>query len=307
GLEYYLRFINRFPSVFDLAKAEEQEVLRLWQGLGYYSRARNLHKTAQSLVEIYGGSFPADYNSLLKLQGIGPYTAAAIASFAFNLPYAVVDGNVNRLLSRYFGISEPIDTSKGQKLFQTLAQEMLDLKNPGIHNQAMMEFGSLQCKPQNPDCTCCPLNTSCQAFGQNRVTDFPFKQGKTKVRNRYFNYLVILNKAKSIALKKRIEKDVWMNLYDFPLIETDKAPDIEMLIQSETFKNLIENKEFTLISSTNERIHLLSHQRLHIRFFLLQINESFTNNSLGFFTSLQIEELPLPKPIEQFIATYDFA
>ncbi len=196
GYNYYLRFIERFPNVKSLAEAEEQEVLKHWQGLGYYSRARNLHKTAKSVISEFNGKFPLHYNDILSLSGIGEYTAAAISSFAYNQPYAAVDGNIFRVLSRLVANETPIDTSKGKKEFTGIAKKLLDKNNPGTHNQAIMEFGAMYCTPKNPDCENCPLKEFCKAYKLNVVELLPIKQGKTKVTNRYFNYFFIKKNCK---------------------------------------------------------------------------------------------------------------
>ena len=219
GLDYYLNFIERWPTVDKLAAASEEEVLKLWQGLGYYSRARNLHLCAKQIVAQYNSTFPSDYAKLKQLKGIGDYTAAAIASIAFGLPYAVTDGNVYRVLSRIFDIDTPINSKKGHDLFTRLADELLNLEYPGNHNQAMMEFGALQCTPKNPNCLHCPLQAQCLAFARQTVMQRPVKLAKTKVLTQYLNYLVFrLNDR--IYLRKRSEKGIWRNLYDFPCIES---------------------------------------------------------------------------------------
>lgn len=301
GIAYYYRFIEKFPSVENLAKADEQTVLRLWQGLGYYSRARNLHKTAQVIVSNYGGFFPADFDLLLGLKGIGEYTASAIASHAFGIPKAVVDGNVYRFLARYFSIFEPINTSKGQKYFKNLAQELLDKQNPSIHNQAIMEFGALQCKPKNPDCANCPLKNSCQAFATNNIDSLPVKKGKTKVRNRYFNYFIFQDNFGKIILKKRTEKDVWHNLYDFPQIETENELTAKELVSSNRIELKFATKTFTIIRILPTKIHLLSHQKLHIRFIEINIPYYTLQPNCFAYSPNEISKLPLPRPIEQFL------
>lgn len=220
GLDYYKRFISRFPTVQDLAQAPLDEVLLLWQGLGYYSRARNLHAASQQIVE--QGSFPSTYLGIRSLKGIGDYTAAAISSLSFNLPYAVVDGNVYRVLSRLFGLDIPIDSTVGKKQFAELAQELLDKQNPGLYNQAIMDFGALQCVPKSPICTDCPLQDKCVAFAENRVEELPVKSHKTKVTNRYFHYYFI-HVGSEVLLHQRQAGDIWQGLYELPLVETQTA------------------------------------------------------------------------------------
>jgi len=304
GMAYYQRFIEMFPRVETLAEAEEQEVLRLWQGLGYYSRARNLHKSAQIIVNECQGVFPSDYASLIKLNGIGDYTASAIASFAFGLPYAVVDGNVYRFLARYFSVEDPIDTMKGQKHFKSLADEILDKQNPGLHNQAMMEFGALQCKPQNPDCDQCPLKNSCLAFANNTIAALPYKQGKTKVRKRYINYFVLQDNAGKILMKQRTEKDVWHNLYDFPLHETNQPKSDIDIMNIDTIKNIFGLGDFIIKNISPIQIHLLSHQKLHLRFIQLGIREFGKQHPFTAFNKTEIEKLPLPRPVDQFLELF---
>jgi len=301
GKSYYNCFIEKFPAVEDLAKAEEQEVLRLWQGLGYYSRARNLHKTAQTITNDYKGVFPDNYSLLLKLKGVGDYTASAIASHAFGLPYAVVDGNVYRFLSRYFSISKPIDTLIGQKYFKKLASELLDKQNPSIYNQAIMEFGALQCKPKNPDCSTCVLVNSCKAFAMKKINSFPVKKGKTKVRNRYFNYFILQDSSNKFVLKKRSERDIWQNLYDFPLIETEKEISEKELLSSSSLSTLFKFQHFTINKILPTQIHMLSHQKIHLRFFILVANNFELKPDFLKYSLAEITKLPLPRPIEKMI------
>jgi len=207
GLSYFNKFIEHHPNVNSLANAPEKEVLNLWQGLGYYSRARNLHFTAKVISKEHKGIFPSDYNDILKLKGVGEYTAAAIASFAYNLSYPVIDGNVYRVLSRIFGIENPIDSSKGKKIFKALATELIDNKNPATYNQAIMEFGALQCTPKKPKCEDCPFRLECYALKNELTAELPKKEKKIKQRNRYFNYVVVIDNEK-IYLKERKEKDI---------------------------------------------------------------------------------------------------
>ncbi|MCG3166838.1 MAG: Adenine DNA glycosylase [Bacteroidia bacterium] len=300
GMPYYLAFAKNFPDVKSLAKADENKVLKLWQGLGYYSRARNLHTTAKQVTELHKGKFPADYNELLKLKGVGAYTAAAIASLAFELPHAVVDGNVYRLLSRYFGIKDAIDSTEGKKKFAKLADQLIDEKNPGTYNQAVMEFGAIQCKPVNPDCMVCPLQNSCYAFAEKQIDKLPVKAKKTAVRARHFNYLVIQYKN-TVYLNQRTEKDIWKGLYDFPLIETkDKASETEILSSPE-LKTMVENTKFHVRSVSKFYKHILSHQHLHARFLELQIEKPLKNKSLIKVNLNELENYALPRLVERYI------
>ena len=220
GYDYYLRFVNAFPTVESLARASEDEVLRLWQGLGYYSRARNLHAAARQVVAL--GHFPTDYAGVRALKGVGDYTAAAICSFAYGLPLAVVDGNVYRVLSRYFGVDEPIDTGKGKKQFAALAQSLLPARDVADYNQGLMDFGALQCVPASPDCTACPLADSCRANELKRVADWPVKSHRTKVAERYYIYIGVRT-PEGIWLHRRGAGDIWQGLYEWPLLEFDHA------------------------------------------------------------------------------------
>ena len=237
GLSYYNRFIERFPTIAVLSEAEEDTVLKYWQGLGYYTRARNLHKAATQIMTDFKGTFPVEYNQVIKLAGIGEYTAAAICSFAYNQPYAVVDGNVYRVLSRVFAIQTPIDSSSGKKEIAILAQDLLSKSNPALHNQALMEFGALQCIPAAPDCTNCPLQSVCRAYELNLVSVLPVKSLKTKVTNRFFNYFFIRFEDKTF-LQKRVNKDVWQNLFEFPLIESDHLLSTSELMENNIFKSM---------------------------------------------------------------------
>lgn len=274
GLPYFLSFTSSFPTVFDLADAHEEEVLKLWQGLGYYSRARNLHGTAKYVAFELNGIFPDNYNDLLKLKGVGEYTAAAIASFSYNEIVPVVDGNVFRVLSRYFDIETDIASSVAKKEFTELAKELIPKDNPALFNQAIMEFGALQCVPKNPNCEICVLNSGCLALQKNKVDQLPVKLKKTKVRNRYFNYLIFSDENQNHIIRKRTEKGIWHNLYEFPLIETERQGDFEEISELISEKYGTEH-EILSIKPVNENIivHKLSHQHLYIRFFKIDIKD----------------------------------
>ncbi len=272
GLPYYKAFVEKFPTVQDLANASEEEVLKLWQGLGYYSRARNLHFTAKLIATEYHGKFPKTYTELLQLKGVGDYTASAIASFCFKEKTPTVDGNVYRVLARYFGIKTPINLPKAKKEFKTLATALIDPKQPALFNQAIMEFGALQCTPKNPKCSMCVFSDSCVALQKNQVNLFPFKNKKIKVRKRYFNYFVLLTETNETLLKKRTGKGIWQNLYEFPLIETHKEIEKKELVKSQIFIDFTQKTSFNLKLLTPKTIvHKLSHQHLHIRFWLLSV------------------------------------
>lgn len=272
GYDYYLRFIDAFPDVHALANASEDEVLRVWQGLGYYSRARNLHVAAQQIRDNFEGIFPKTYEDIISLKGVGEYTAAAIASSAYNLPYAVVDGNVYRVLSRFLAIDKPIDSTEGKKLFAKLAQGFLDKKNPNDYNQAIMDFGATQCVPVSPNCRECVLAEKCLALYQNKVSSLPVKQGKTVVKNRYFNYFDIKSDDTRF-LHKRTGNDIWKNLYELPLIETSEDLSFQEIQKTESFKNLfLDCGEIVLSSISIQLKHVLSHRIIYARFYKIKVS-----------------------------------
>ncbi len=297
GLSYFQEFSERFPTVNDLATANEDEVLKLWQGLGYYSRARNLHFTAKVIAKDYQGVFPSNYTEILALKGVGEYTAAAIASFSFKLPYPVIDGNVYRVLSRIFGIETPIDSSIGKKEFKLLANELIDKKNPATYNQAIMEFGALNCTPKLPNCENCIFNLECNALKNNLVNVLPKKEKKIKQRHRYFNYIVIRN-AQYIYIKQRSEKDIWQGLYDFPLIETVKEIGT---IADLNLKELIP-QNFSLKNQSVPITHILSHQKIHATFWQIESKTAPINSKNYFKIDINnLSEYPVPKLIENYI------
>ena len=303
GMEYYLRFTERWPSVIDLAQATEEEVLKMWQGLGYYSRARNLHQCALQVVEQYHGQFPADFEQLKKLKGIGEYTAAAIASIAFGLPHAVVDGNVYRVLSRLFDIETPINIHEGQKLFSQLADELLNRIQPGVHNQAMMEFGALLCTPKNPDCQRCPLQAQCLAFSHQTVLQRPVKLQTIKNVTRYFNYLV-LRINDSIYLHKRSGNDIWKNLYDFPCIESQKELTVEEIISSREFFHLIEDQLFTIEKTSPVFTHKLTHRTILAQFIEIKLEKEllqFQTKDLFLTRETELGNFPIPRLIDLYL------
>jgi A/G-specific adenine glycosylase len=274
GLSYYLKFTTQYSTVKSLANATEDDILRLWQGLGYYSRARNLHFAAKSILLNKKGVFPSTYEEIRALKGVGDYTAAAIASFAFDLPYAVVDGNVYRVLSRVFGIFSPIDTQTAKKEFQLLATHLLYKKDPATYNQAIMEFGSQFCKPTRPDCENCALNNKCYAFKQHAVADLPTKAKKTKVRNRYFTYLVLKDKRGHVQIHRRNKSDIWQGLYEFSLIESTLELTQEALLRLPEFMELAgTNYGIKFISKRYK--HILSHQHLYATFYIIHVNRTF--------------------------------
>jgi A/G-specific adenine glycosylase len=303
GLPYYMSFIEEFPTVYELAKADESKVLKLWQGLGYYSRARNLHHTAKYIVEDLDGEFPDNYEDLLKLKGIGDYTASAIASICYNEASAVVDGNVYRVLSRYFGIETPINTTKGFREFKLLAQKLMDTINPADYNQAIMEFGAVQCKPQNPFCENCPFQTSCVAFEKKIINELPVKKKLLKASKKHFNFLVILSKNQQTILEKRKGKGIWQNLYQFPLIDSKEELFHKDIVLALKDIKLLKEDSFE-VSLYNETviIHKLSHQHLYTKFWIISVDEI---EQKGIFVN-DIRNYPVPVLIGNFIDDFNF-
>ena len=303
GLDYFNRFVERWPSVGDLAAATEEEVLKMWQGLGYYSRARNLHKCAKEVVRLYDGVLPADYGKLLKLPGIGPYTAAAIASIAFGLPHAVVDGNVYRVLSRLFDIATPINSDEGIKTFAALADELLDRQHPGLHNQAMMELGALQCVPKNPDCLQCPLQAHCLAFDHHTVEERPVKEKRLKIRTRHFHYLIV-GDSHQLYMRRRESGDIWQGLYDFPCIESDHPMTLEEITENPEFKHLINEIAFEITHVSPPFTHQLTHQTLIATFFEIKICDFLPviqENNILLVSENEIGNYPIPKLIDNYL------
>jgi A/G-specific adenine glycosylase len=301
GLPYYSAFTAKYPTIFDLANADESDVLKLWQGLGYYSRARNLHASAKYVANDLKGVFPNTYKEIIKLKGVGDYTASAIASICFNEATAVVDGNVYRGLSRYYGIETPINTGKGFKEFKALAQDLIDKNNPATFNQAIMEFGARQCKPKNPDCTVCPLSVNCVALREDKIDVLPVKLKTIKVKKKYFNFVVILSKNKKTILEKREGKGIWQNLYQFPLIETAKlTEDITTELKALTILN---NTAYDVsLYNKDPLIHKLSHQHLYTNFWIVTLEEDIKEGVL--FNA--IRDYPVPVLVSNFIESFNF-
>jgi A/G-specific adenine glycosylase len=298
GLPYFLNFIEKFPTVFDLANATEEVVLKNWQGLGYYSRARNLHTTAKHIAFDCDGKFPNTFSELVKLKGVGDYTAAAIASFSFNEVVPVVDGNVYRVLARYFDVATDIASNSAKKEFFDLASELISKKNPALFNQSIMEFGALQCVPKNPDCSVCVFNTSCVALQKKKVNQLPIKLKKTKVTKRYLNYIIVADENEKTKVQKRTEKGIWQNLYEFPLIETDKEQDFDF-INSELRHHVFKENNILSIDVVNEKsiLHKLSHQHLQIKFWKVTLSGKIKNG----ISIQQLTALPFPIVIYNFI------
>lgn len=311
GLSYYLRFVERFPDVFSLAAAEEDEVLKYWQGLGYYSRARNLHTSAGIIVDKYSGKFPREYPEVLRLKGIGEYTASAIVSFAWNKPYPTVDGNVFRFLSRLFAIKEPIDTGKGKKLFTETAYMLMDKQRSGLFNQAIMEFGALQCVPVAPVCFECPFVSQCMAYPVKMVHLLPVKQGKTKVEERYLYYFHIIQGGNTY-LSKRKGKGVWYNLYEFPMLESCVPLGFPELQANPEFQGIfrdMKGMKFRLVLENKK--HVLSHRKLFASFYEVVVGDEFgartVSDSSGSFIRVAedtIDAYPVHRLMEIYLENY---
>ncbi len=316
GTGYYKRFIQKFPDLLSLASADIDEVLKIWQGLGYYTRARNLHQAAGQIMETHAGIFPSNFNDIIRLKGIGKYTAGAIASIAFNLPVPAIDGNVKRIFCRFFGFGENPNSGKGKSIIEGLVMETLDTKHPGDFNQSLMDFGSLVCKPGNPDCAHCPLAQKCYAFNENKLSDYPAASKKIKSRTRYFYYLVLIQN-KNFFIEQRMESDIWKRLYQFPLIEGDKGLNRQALMyeikkkflqiaasSSSKIANTLE--ELEVLNISEEHRHILSHQKILARFIEIKINEGelsgliFSHTDWKMIPFTDIHNYALPRLIEKF-------
>ena len=298
GLGYYHRFLERFPNVVALSAASEQDVLMVWQGLGYYSRARHAHSAAKIITSLYNGIFPSKYDQIKTLPGIGDYTAAAIASFAFHLPYAVVDGNVFRFFARFFCIDTPIDTAAGKKLFFGKANELLDRNRPHLFNQAVMEFGALVCIPLNPDCNSCPLNHLCQAFSIGRVSDFPVKSKKMERKKRFLNFIVIDLPDKQTVIQRRGVRDIWHGLYQFPLYESYSlvnAPAVATYL-----RHNYPCSDFSG-GKVHECKHLLTHQELLVTFWRFSVSDIILLPGQVVVATADLPKFPFPQLLVTFI------
>lgn len=306
GLPYYLKFISAYPTVQDLANAPTDEVLRHWQGLGYYSRARNLHQTAKYITQEHLGIFPDNYQKLVQLKGIGPYTAAAIASFAFKEKVAVVDGNVFRVLARVFGLAENIASPAGKKAFQLLADSLISETEPDTYNQAIMEFGAIQCTPVLPDCLFCPLQQVCYAFQHGLVQVLPHKVKTKASRLRYFHYLVF-RFQNEYYLKKRVKNDIWLGLYDFYLAADESAPALAPEAIGQELSNIGQPVDYKFISEPSPSYkHILTHQKILAKFYLIDLNlrlseETRQHTGLAAYTVAQIEQLPKAALINKYL------
>lgn len=303
GMPYFYKFVEAYPTVKDFAEADEEDLLRLWQGLGYYSRVRNMHKAAKLVMIEFDGIFPSKYQDVITLTGVGEYTAAAISSFSINQKKAVLDGNVFRVLARYFGIDTAINSTAGKKQFLTIANEVISDKFPGLYNQAIMDFGATVCKPKAPVCEDCMLRLNCVAFSTNMVSSLPVKTKGKQSRNRYFNYFII-EKDGAYIFTKRGADDVWANMYEFPLIETDQEIELGDLQQLEAYKTYFEGAEITPIGSSVK--HILSHQNIYARFYRIVDEKHIVkkNPSWNYYNSDNLDKLAKHKLIFSFINKY---
>ncbi|MBS1773459.1 MAG: A/G-specific adenine glycosylase [Bacteroidetes bacterium] len=299
GLPYYLNFTKAYPNIKKLAAANDEEVFRIWQGLGYYNRCKNMLATARYITNELKGKFPNTYEEILTLKGVGPYTAAAISSFAFGLPHAVVDGNAYRVLSRYFGIETPIDSNEGKQLFQSLANELLYKDDSAGYNQAIMDIGATVCTPKNPICTTCPLIDRCVAFKQNLIDILPVKTKKLVVRTRYFNYIFFQHNEK-IWIHKRTGKDIWQNLHEPFLIETIIKTDVATLIKTDEWSHLKTKAKPILIDSSTQK---LTHRIIDTNFFSIDIKEPNINlpGDGNWVKKQDLKKLAFPKTIVSFL------
>lgn len=305
GMPYYYRFLEAFPTLKKLASATEDEVLMLWQGLGYYSRGRNLLTAARQMVTQFKG-FPSTYEEILSLKGIGTYTAAAVASIAFDLPYAVVDGNVYRFLSRFYGIETPIDGTEGKKMFLEIADSLLDKKNPGHFNQAMMEMGALVCKPK-PECHRCIFAHDCFAFKNNTISQLPVKSKKASVKARYFYYLIIHYKDK-VFIRQREKGDIWQGLFEFPLVECDKPSALKKLIQTKKWQKIFEKQAYVIIKNSEVIKHPLTHQTLNTVFIHVKIDNVYSEFLKTFCKRIavnQLSDFAMPRLLNRYINHHD--
>ena len=305
GLPYYHKFCQTFPDVQKLANAKEEEVLKLWQGLGYYSRARNLHFASKQIINSFEGKFPENYKDIISLKGVGEYTAAAIASFAYKLPHAVLDGNVFRLLSRFYGIDTAINSSSGKKIFSELAQTVLDKTKADTNNQAIMEFGALMCKPKDPDCNDCPLKEGCKAFQNNEIDKLPVKIKKGKQKKLYFEYLFITNKENTY-INKRVEKGIWQNLYEFPFIEFNESRSEEEVIKSIQNQEFLKQAKFEFLKTSEIHKHILSHRIINGRVWHIEIEEKLKDHQWKEITKKSLNNYPMSRLMEIFLETNIF-
>lgn len=302
GLIYYEKFIGKFPTIYHLTRAKEKKIFKLWEGLGYYSRCKNMIETAKRIVKRYNGTFPSSYDEIIKLKGIGPYTASAIASFAFNLPYAVVDGNVERVLARYFGIKKPTDTTEGKKFYAALAQTLLDKKQPGIYNQAIMDFGATVCKPQNPICSDCSLRKKCVSFKKRWTGILPVKTKSIERKNRWFYYFVVETNEGGVYIGKRTNEDIWKNLYEFVLWETGRSITAKKIQLSDFLDQFFKGTKFTIKEVSEIYKQQLTHQTIQGQFIQVLVYPPFPAlKEYILIKKNKLKDYPLPKLINAYL------
>lgn len=300
GLGYYQKFIEKFPTIQKLASATDSKIYKLWEGLGYYNRCKNLIETARFISIDRQGIFPDNYEEILSLKGVGSYTASAIASFAYNLPYAVVDGNVFRVLARFFGIKKAIDSAEGKKYFSKLANELLNKDQPGTYNQALMDFGAVVCKPVNPQCLLCVFNNYCYAFQNDLIKKLPVKKKKRKIRNRWFYYIIMEYKNR-LYIRQRTDNDIWKNLYEFVLIESGKKTDVNKILGQAVKKDIFSKNSYTVQSVSPIQSQLLSHQKISGQFIKLKLKRAPSFPKLFSVSPLQLTQYAFPKFINVFL------
>ena len=310
GLSYYIRFLERFPDVAALADADENEVLKVWQGLGYYSRARNMMKAARMVMEEFDGSFPVKYEDLIRLPGVGDYTASAVSSFAGNEPNPVIDGNVQRVISRIYGIGDKVNSSGMKKKVREALEAEMDKRDPGLFNQAIMEFGAVHCVPASPDCVSCIFSTTCFAYSNDKVGELPARKPKKASRDRYFHYIILVStseEGEKVLMQKRVDKDIWAGLWEFPLIEAESPFDVDNRKFREEVEKITGIRDPELIRSSKWYKHKLSHQNIHARFFLVKKVAIFQKKEKKYLLPVNktdIHEYPTSRLIEQFMESH---
>ena len=301
GLNYYNKFIEKFPTIKHLAKAKDDEVFKLWEGLGYYSRCKNLLFSAREVVDKYEGIFPILYDDIIKLKGVGKYTTAAIASFAYNKPYAVLDGNVFRVLARIYGINKAIDTREGKLFFENLSQDLLDVKKPALYNQAIMDFGATICKPKLPECDICPIIKVCKAYKQNKISSYPIKEKKIQVQTRWMNY-VIIRFNNQVLIRKRTEKDIWQNLHEFYLMENNQVEkNIDKIFFEKELKKIFKKNKLIISSISKQQQQKLTHRTIKGYFVEIKLEQKIEVENYFWIDENELNKYSFPKFINEFI------
>jgi A/G-specific adenine glycosylase len=300
GLGYYQKFVEQFPTIQDLAKCPDSKIYKLWEGLGYYNRCKNLIQTARFVSNKLNGVFPDKYEEIMALKGVGSYTASAIASFAYNLPYAVVDGNVFRVLSRIFGIKKAIDSTEGKKYFTKLASELLKKNEAGAYNQALMDFGAVVCKPVNPVCGNCVFKKHCKAFQNDMIGELPFKEKRNKIKKRWFYYIMMEFRGR-IYIKQRTDNDIWKNLFEFVLLETESLADADLILSKAVKKGIISDGSYTIQSVSEIRTQLLSHQKISGQFIKIKLSQKIDIPGFILVSQSQLNNYAFPKFIKSYL------